>query len=165
MYTVAKQGKMKSPASLSTSLDFYLNVFFLFPSSSPAILCALSSTSSNHRKQTPVSKIKLTSSPLAALPSETCFFSLRLWRIGVEGTVFPSYTVQIHSLAVAETVHLHRPHRRANTLTESQPQLPQCGRQQQIGLNWTAAGWGGGGGVHCWRSGAVLFMSISFGMS
>lgn len=89
MYTLAKQGKMKSPASLSTSLDFYLNVFFLFPSSSPAILCALSSTSSNHRKKTPVSKIKLTSSPLAVLPSDTWFFSLRLWRIGVEGTVSP----------------------------------------------------------------------------
>lgn len=163
MYTLAKQGKMKSPASLSTSLDFYLNVFFLFPSSSPAILCALSSTSSNHRKKTPVSKIKLTSSPLAVLPSDTWFFSLRLWRIGVEGTVFPSYTVQIHRLAVAETVHLHRPHRHANTFTDSQSQLPQCGRQQQIALtlNWTA----GGGGVQCWHSRTVLFMSLSFGMS
>lgn len=90
------------------------------------------------RKKRRVSNTKLTGSPLDVHPTDTCwfFFSLKLRGIGVEGTIFPSHTVQTHRLL------LQRQHIYSGLIgmlrysPTAEPQLAVCGRELEQALTW-----------------------------
>lgn len=120
------------------------------PTSVSLSLSALSSTSSNrplqaarnnNKNKNMLASVELTGSPLTLQKTNRNMlvflrdnFSLKLPQgNGVEGTYFPSHTVQTPRLALAETAGL------ISMLTYSpraKPQLAPCGREQELGLTW-----------------------------